>query len=388
MTRRLERRDVRHPDGRPFVLYGDVPAATIAAIAAQPADSGYEVGSLHRRFDRLTRTWVLVSPSRNVRPSTTTDGDAAPACPLCPGGPELPGPFQLAVFENRFPSLAAGAPDPPTLGDDAGIDPALVGASTGRCLVVVYTGEHIEHLTALGPQGLADLVAVWRDQTSALWDEGYDYVMAFENHGAEVGATLPHLHGQLYAFSIVPPATQVKLDAHAAHRAEHDECLSCRLIADDDGSERMIAANDHFVAAVPFANRWPMEVHVRARHHGVGRLTDLDADAARDLAELLATVVARYDARWGFALPYMLCVQESPPSRLGSGADDWHLHLELLPPHRNEQRLKVRASIETELGVFINDTLPEAVATELRDAEPASAAADWSAVVVPEIEQR
>lgn len=375
----LVRYDVRHPDGRPFHLYGPTPDATLAAMATRPAASGYDVSALHRRFDRLTGEWILVSPSRNVRPSTTTSGAAAPECPLCPGGAELPGPFHLAVFENRFPALAAAAPAvPPTDGHGS---PRT--ASTGTCLVVVYTGAHIEHLHQLGAQGLADLVAAWRDQTAALWAAGHDYVMAFENHGAEVGATLPHLHGQIYAFGELPPVTRTKLTAHAAHRARHDECLGCRLVADDTASERVVESNEHFVAAVPFANRWPYEVQIRSRHHGVGRLADLDATSALDLARILRAVIDRYDALWGFAMPYMMCVQEAPPARCGDGAGDWHLHVELLPPHRNEQRLKIRASVETALGVFINDTMPEHVAATLRATTPEPV--DWTGVSVPAV---
>ena len=207
--------------------------------------------------------------------------------------------------------------------------------------------------------------------------------MAFENHGSDVGATLPHLHGQLYAYGHLPPVTATKLASHDHHRRDHGDCLGCRLVAEDLDSERVIHANEHFVAAVPFASRWPLEVHVRARHHGTGRLGDLDDDAALDLVRALSDVVRRYDHLWGFPLPYMMCVQEAPPSRCGAGGDDWHLHVELLPPHRNPHRLKVRASVETALGSFINDTLPERVAADLRAVEVDDL--DWTGVAVPAV---
>jgi UDPglucose--hexose-1-phosphate uridylyltransferase len=379
VTRRdvLARHEVIHPDGRHFLLYGDVEESTLKALAAQPADSGYDPSLLHRRYDRLTDAWILVSPARNVRPSTTTSGEGAPPCPLCPGGPELPGPFGLAVFENRYPSMAPGAPNP------SAVDTELVQSSRGSCLVVVYTAEHIEHLDDLSLQQFANVVAVWRERTAALWAEGHDYVMAFENHGSDVGATLPHLHGQLYAFGHLPPAVTIKLASHATHRERHGDCLGCRLVAEDLGSQRVIHANEHFVAAVPFASRWPLEVHVRARDHGVGRLGDLGDAAALDLVRALFDVVRRYDRLWGFPLPYMMCVQEAPPSRCGAGSADWHLHVELLPPHRTPHRLKVRASIETALGTFINDTIPEQVAAELRALDVD--VADWSDVAVPAV---
>jgi UDPglucose--hexose-1-phosphate uridylyltransferase len=369
----IERRDVTHPDGRCFSLYGDIADATIDALRAQPADTGHDPHLLHRRYDRLTGAWVLVSPSRNVRPSTTTTGASAPACPLCPGGVELPGPYELAVFENRFPSLSPHAPDP--VGE-------LVGPSRGQCLVVVYTSEHVEDLRELSRQQFANVVAVWRDRTTALWAEGNEYVMAFENHGSDVGATLPHLHGQIYALDHIPPVIATKLASHAGHRRDHAECLGCRLVTDDVGSERVIHDNDHFVAALPFAPRWPLEIHVRAKDHGVGRLADLHGPAAVDLVRALSDVIGRYDGLWGFELPYMMCVQEAPPAH-HAGAGDWHLHVELLPPHRNPSRLKVRASVETALGVYINDTAPESMAASLRAVEPPAYA--WDGVVVPVI---
>jgi UDPglucose--hexose-1-phosphate uridylyltransferase len=288
------------------------------------------------------------------------------------------------VFDNRFPSLRA---DPGPLPAELHAAPAgLVAPSVGRCLVVVYTADHVEHLSELSLQEFADVVAVWRDLTNSLWAEGHEYVMAFENHGSDVGATLPHLHGQVYAFGYLPPVIATKLTAHDEHRLTHGDCLGCRLVAEDAASDRVIHANDHFVAAVPFASRWPLEVHVRARRHGLGRLGDLDDLAALDLVRALSDVVRRFDHVWGFPLPYMMCVQEAPPAASGSGAGDWHLHVELLPPHRNPQRLKVRASVETALGVFINDTVPELVAAELRATEGDDR--DWSGVAVRRVEER
>lgn len=352
----LPRHTVQHPDGRWFDLYGDVPASTADGITSAAADSGFDPTPLHRRFDRLTGAWVLVSPARNVRPSAAVSGGDAPSCPLCPGGPELPGPFALAVFDNRFPSLSPLAPEPD--GDDE-----LVARSGGRCRVVVYTDRHIANLGELADQQLADVVAVWRDQSNELWAAGHEYVMAFENHGNAVGATLPHLHGQIYAFDHLPPTIVAKLAAVVDHRRRTATCLGCTLVADDVAGDRVVTAGEHFVAAAPFAARWPLEVHIRARGHGVGRLGDLDDDAALELASIVRDVVGRYDRLWGFELPYLMCVQEAP-----AGCDgDWHLHVELLPPHRNSDRLKVRASVETALGVFINDTDPEATVARLRE---------------------
>ena len=117
---------LRHPDGRRLYLYGELrgeleddPGAAIATSAT----------ALHQRHDALTDTWIAISPARNTRPHTSTvPKGAGPACPLCPGGPEVPFSYEAAVFENRFPSLRADPPPPPEL---SGTDPSL-----GRCEVV------------------------------------------------------------------------------------------------------------------------------------------------------------------------------------------------------------------------------------------------------------
>jgi UDPglucose--hexose-1-phosphate uridylyltransferase len=367
----LTRHHLHHPDGRTFWIYGE----QAGTLDGQPADTGHDPSRLHRRFDRLTGTWVLVSPARNTRPGGRVGGASSTSCPLCPGGPELPWPYEAAVFDNRFPSLSPLAP---------AVDGHLVSGSAGRCQVVVYTPEHDGSAATLTPAQLARVVAVWRDATSALWRDGHSYVMAFENRGTAVGATLPHPHGQLYAFGHLPPTVCQKLAAVHDHRAREGSCLGCVLAAEDDASGRVVVANDSFVVAVPFAARWPYEVHIRARRHGLGRLGDLTPDEALDLAKVVHDLVRRYDGVFGFELPYMMCVQEAPAARDRQAAlADWHLHVELLPPHRSAHKLKVRASVETALGVFINDTLPEDTAARLAAVavEPAS----WEGVIVPTI---
>jgi UDPglucose--hexose-1-phosphate uridylyltransferase len=233
-------------------------------------------------------------------------------------------------------------------------------------------------MATLTPTELARVVAVWQDRTQDLWDAGHAYVMAFENRGAEIGATLSHPHGQLYALPYVPPFVAAKVRAAAAHRGRTGHCVGCDLVEADDASERQVFGNDSCTVAVPFAAKWPFEVHLRVRRHGCGRLADLTPGEALDLARALQAMVHRYDGLFGFELPYMMVVQEAP-----DGCDDWHLHVELLPVHRSQDRLKVRASVETALGVFINDTLPEHSAERL--AAVPLPQTSWAGVSVPVI---
>lgn len=354
---RLTRTDLRHDDGRRLFVYGRYDGQ-------QPPSNVPEEGptELHLRYDALTDRWVAISPARNTRPqSRAGHDDTAPACPLCPGGPELAFHYDAAVFENRFPTLLASPPRPPQL--DGPTAP-----SSGRCEVVLYTPTHEGSLATLTSQELAQVVAIWTDRSRELWsDPNHAYVLIFENRGEDVGATLSHPHGQIYALDHVPTLARTRVNALEAHRHRHETCLTCEVVDRDQTAEqRTLAENDSFTIAVPFAANWPYEIHVRAKRHGVHRMSDLTVAERRDLAVALRTVVRIYDRfRPGHPLAYMMVCQEAPASPSGGPAEDWHLSFEFLPPNRASDKLKVRASVETAAGLFINDTVPEVSAAQL-----------------------
>jgi UDPglucose--hexose-1-phosphate uridylyltransferase len=269
----------------------------------------------------------------------------------------VPFSYDAAVFENRYPSLVADPPPVP-----APDDPRF-GPAQGRCEVVLYTERHTGSLATLSAEELARVVAIWRDRASELWsDTRHRFVMPFENRGAAVGTTLSHPHGQIYAFDHVPPFITARTERLAAHRAESAECLTCAVIdQDSDEPERLLASDEDLLVGVPFAPRWPFEVHVRARRHGARRLTDLTPAELLSLEAALHGVIQRYDGLFGFELPYMMVALDAP-----ADAPDWHLAFEFLPPNRSERLLKIRASVETATGLFINDTVPESSAERLR----------------------
>jgi UDPglucose--hexose-1-phosphate uridylyltransferase len=354
----LPRTDFELPDGRRILVYGEV-------RGAPPPDAPRsEPTALHMRFDELSASWIGVSPARNTRPhssaasaSGTLPGSPAERyrCPLCPGGPELAFSYEAAVFDNRFPTFVV---NPPASPDPA--DPRMA-PSQGKCEVVMFTERHEGNFATLTPAETARVIAVWTDRTLDLWaDPRNRYVMPFESRGAEVGATLSHPHGQIYAFNHLPPQVERRVAALADGRARIGACVTCGVVADERTSERLIHADEHWAVGVPFAPRWPFEVHVRAIRHGLRRLRDLRPAEARSLAATLHGVVERYNGLFGFELPYMMIVLEAP-----AGADDWHLAVEFYPPHRSEKLTKVRASVETATLLFINDTLPEDSAARL-----------------------
>lgn len=351
----VPRHDLCRADGRPLYIYGAL-RGDLAGDPLQPSP----LPALQQRYDALSDTWIAISPARNQRPNSALEARKrrAVACPLCPGGPEVPFSYEAAVFENRWPSFVAS---PPPVEDGPRYAPSL-----GRCEVVLYTDAHVGSLATLDGAALARVIAIWRDRSAALWAvPGHAFVMVFENRGEAVGATISHPHGQIYAFDRLPPFVAARAAVLGRHRASADTCLTCQVIAADDAApERTIAAGQAFMVAVPFAARWPFEVRIRARRHGLRRLADLEPAEQVELASLLREVVLRYDGLFGFELPYMMVVHEGP-----ADVPDWHLSVEFLPPHRSAELTKIRASVETAAGLFINDTLPERSAARLAAVE-------------------
>jgi UDPglucose--hexose-1-phosphate uridylyltransferase len=266
----------------------------------------------------------------------------------------VPFRYEAAVFDNLFPSFRPAPPPAPHL-------EAPTAPARGRCEVVLYTDRHEASFGDLSPTELTRVLAVWIDRARELWiDPAHAYVGVFENRGAEVGATISHPHGQIYALDHVPPIPAAKAAAHRRHRARVGSCLSCQVTLADAHSDRVVAENESFVVAVPFAARWPFEVHVRARRHGLRRLAELSPSEQRDLAVALRDVVRRYDVLFDLAVPYMMVAQEAPADE-----PDWHLGFELYPLQRAPGVTKIRASVETGLGLFLNDVAPEDAARRL-----------------------
>jgi UDPglucose--hexose-1-phosphate uridylyltransferase len=346
----LLRHELEHADGRCVFVYGELPEDARLSAGAK-----LHVGDIHRRLDPLTDEWVLISPHRNVRPNDPESAEAPDRCPLCPGGLELPFAYDAAVFENRYPSLLAEPPAPPAAD-------GVTAPAGGRCEVVVYTSRHSATFGALTPLELGRLLAIWTDRSRALWeDDRNELVYPFENRGADAGATLAHPHGQIYAFDHLPPITRAKVAAHRRHREQGGGCLGCAVVA---APAREVRENASFAIAVPFAPRWPFEVAVRARRHGLGRLADLSPDEQVDLLGALRDVALRYDALFGEETPYLMTAQEAPRDE-----PDWHLAFEFFPLRRSSTATKIRASVETGTGAFLNDVLPEVAATRLAELE-------------------
>lgn len=319
-----------------------------------------------RRWDPATGEWRTFATHRQTR----TFLPSARECPLCPttdiGRPtEIPrGDYQIAVFDNRFPSLLADPPIPSVTATR--LNP--VETARGATEVVLYSDRHDVTLANLTVEHIARLVDVWADRYTALGSrDNVSYVFVFENKGEVVGVTLDHPHGQIYGYPDVPPRPRQELAAATAYLAEHGSCLWCDQVAQEhkDGA-RVLAATTSFLAFVPFAARFPYEVHVVPTRHATS-LPELTDPERADLAEVIKSVVTGYDALFGFSLPYVMSMHQAPTDD-GPWCPVSHLHLEFTPLHRTAERLKYIAGSELGAGAFVNDTLPEQTAAELRAA--------------------
>ncbi|MBU6428748.1 MAG: galactose-1-phosphate uridylyltransferase [Cyanobacteria bacterium REEB65] len=315
------------------------------------------------RWHPLLREWVVTATHRQDR-TFLPPADYCPLCPTQPGGfpTEVPADdYQFVVFENRFPTFQTPPPEPAIAGDEFyPVEPA-----TGICEVVLYSPRHDSSLASCSVADIERLIRVWTDRYRVLGDRpDVDYVYIFENKGEAIGVTLPHPHGQIYAFSFIPPRIQREIDAASSHFERAGRCLLCDILDREvqDG-RRIVAENDSWLAVIPFFARYPYETYLMPKAHR-DSLLDLSGGERQDMASLLKTILVKFDALWGISFPYMMVMHQAPTD--GIVRPGTHLHVEFYPPMRAPNKLKYLAGCESGAGTFINDTLPEDKAAELR----------------------
>ncbi|GIL35199.1 galactose-1-phosphate uridylyltransferase [Phycicoccus sp. DTK01] len=367
MTRtRTVRRTVRSlADGREIIYFDDSPDAP-ERTAVDRRELGPRASAGHVRYDALVGDWVAVAGHRMNRTFLPPKDE----CPLCPTGrgsvpSEIPdAEYDVVVFENRFPSYA-----PVALDDVVAPQGYLHRPAHGRTEVVCFTSDHDSSFAALGPERARTVVDVWADRTAELGaTPGVEHVFCFENRGQEIGVTLHHPHGQVYAYPYVPARTAEMLARATEHHARTGRLLGADLLAAEraDGS-RVVLAGEHWTAYVPYAARWPVEVHL-APHRDVPDLVALD-DAERDeLAHLYLELLRRLDGYHvgddgPVRLPYIAAWHQAPAR---TGREVSRLLLQVMSVLRGPGKLKYLAGSESAVGGWVTDTRPEAVAARLR----------------------
>jgi UDPglucose--hexose-1-phosphate uridylyltransferase len=285
------------------------------------------------RYDRLTGEWVGIAGARQGRPNRPP----ANGCPFCVGGLEAPEPYEVKAFPNRWPMFAPGEPVELT-GD--------VVPARGASEVVLYSPEHDASLGSLGVEHVRRVVDLWAERTKALLARPeVEYVLVFENRGADAGATIPHPHGQIYAFPVVPP-----VPAREAEVAARDGCALCGEVPD----ALLVSETAGWRAWVPYASAYPYGLLLAPRDHVAG-LPELDDHGRDGLAAILVDALGRLDRLFARPFPYMLWVHQGV-----------HLHVHVAPPRRSAETLRYVASGEAGSGMLMNPVVPETAAGELR----------------------
>lgn len=352
----LHKFEWRKPDGRVWIQYSREPFPA----EHKPSDSGLSRPQTwtppHLRWNAMRGEFVSISASRQDRPFLPP----REYCPLCPTkvahdgqtfATEVPSSDKLyswAVFENMFPGLSQAE-----------------GKHTGRCEVVLYSPRHESTLAQEPLSQIEGLIAVWQDRCIEIAkDPGIEFIFLFENKGTEIGVTLHHPHGQIYAFNHVPPFVKCEHQMAEEHYARTGECLMCHLSAEELRTrDRIVFESERIVAFIPFAARYPYEVHITTREHRP-LIQQLTTAERRELALALKTVLLKYDKLFGFPMPYIMAHHQARAR--DTQCPHYHWHIELYPPYRTAQKLKYLAGVESGTGFFINDTYPEEKAAELR----------------------
>jgi UDPglucose--hexose-1-phosphate uridylyltransferase len=354
----MRRTNVPLADGRELIHFDDDSSPVRDVTDKRDLEPRGDAPDL--RHDPLLDEWVSVAAQRLGRTFLPSPDD----CPLCPSRPgyltEVPSEdYDVVVFENRFPSFV-GAPTESTVDGLFEHHPAW-----GRCEVVCFTPEHEASFADLDHARARLVIEAWADRTAELSaTAGVEQVFVFENRGEAIGVTMRHPHGQIYAYPFLTPTTRAQLDSASRHLAATGRNLYEDIVAAElaDGS-RVVLQSEHWVAFVPFAARWPVEVHLypRRRVPDLAALTDTERE---DLADVYLDLLRRGDAFFGIPLPYIAAWHQAPVhDRRDLGA----LHLELFSVQRSADKLKYLAGSESAMGSFINDREPEAIAERLRE---------------------
>lgn len=311
------------------------------------------------RYNPLLRDFTMVASNRQNRPNMPKD-----YCPFCPGSGRVPDDYDVYKYDNDFPVLSQSPPEP---------DPVATGLyrvekSYGKCEVVLYSSDHYAALPTLPVPHIRKLIDLWTERFVALESNPHHkYVFIFENRGPEVGVTMPHPHGQIYAYPYIPQKLRVEFESCEAHFEETGHCLICDINQEEQAFEqRMLAQTQHFISYIPFFTDYPYGAFIASKRH-MTALTDFTEDEKNDLALMLKTVTAGMDKLFDREFPYMMVLHQRPVN----GPDVtryYHFHIEFYPPLRDKDKIKFMASSESGAWAPANPTAVEDTAVKLRQA--------------------
>jgi UDPglucose--hexose-1-phosphate uridylyltransferase len=351
----MEKKSFIKPDGRNLHLYSQTKISGDFKILNPVGPT--EINP-HRRWHPLRQEWVIYAshrqnrtflPPKNYSPLNPSDDENFPT--------ELPtGNYDVAVFDNLFPSMTQN----PSAKSNHTIP------SDGNCEVIVFTQDPDSSLGNLSLSHIDLILEVLAERTKEIQKNlNIKYVMPFENRGVEMGVTLHHPHGQIYAYPFIPPVIDKFNQSFESFYAENKMTLLEQVIKNElDEDQRVISKNEHSLAFIPSFARYPYETWI-APKRPVQFLYDLNPEEMRDLAKTLKETLLKFDQLWQRPFPYLMNIYQAPVN-LGA-VNYWNFFIQITPPYRNKDRLKYLAGTELGAGTFVNDSLPEEKAMELKN---------------------
>ena len=356
----IVKRPTKLADGRDLIYFDDADTTLgpDRAIDERHLDPRPETATM--RQDVLTGEWISIAAARQNR-AFLPPAHLDPLAPSTPANPsEVPSNYDVAVFENKSPSFG------PLIGSLFGLDElAEVGLnrtlpSVGRCEVVCFDPATQGSFATLSESRARTVIEAWADRTAELSAmPGIEQVFPFENRGEEIGVTLHHPHGQIYSYPYVTPRTQRLVESISTFGPG----LFDAILENERSSERVVLSGEHFTAFVPFAARWPIEVHLLPHRH-VPDFAALNEEEKAELATLYLKLVRGIDKLYDTPTPYIAAWHQAP---VNVARDEIRLMLQLTSPRRAANRLKYLAGSEAAMGAWIGDVPPETAAQFIRE---------------------
>lgn len=362
---RIAVRRTRLADGRELIYFDDVDTMLPDERSIDERELGPRPATAEMRQDVLTGEWISIAAARQNR-VVLPPAELDPLAPQSPGNPsEIPSRYDVAVFENRSPSFG------PAIRPAQGAEGGLAGLrrvglerrlpSVGRCEVVCFSPEHEGSFGTQPVSRARTVIEAWAHRTAELSGlPGVQQVFPFENRGREIGVTLGHPHGQIYAYPYVTPRTERLL----ASIDGYGPGLFADLLERERGGPRIVLEGEHWSAFVPFAARWPIEVHLLPHRH-VPDLAATNLDERDELAVLYRRLLRGVDRLYETPTPYIAAWHQAP---VHERRDEVRLMLQLTSPRRGADKLKYLAGSEAAMGAWVGDVPPEAQAEALRAA--------------------
>lgn len=352
------KKELTKPDGRTLFLYSHSEISN-DIVATNPKNGG-EKASPHMRWHPLRREWVIFAahrqgrtflPPKDFSPLAVSTSEEFPT--------ELPaGNYEVAVFENLFPAMNESTMESPEM-------TVPTRPAKGICEVVVFTQDQETPLGQMPVDRILLVLKVWADRTIELAKhEDIQYVMPFENKGVEMGVTLHHPHGQIYAYTFIPPIQERILESMRMHAS--GKLLEEMIRGEMKDGRRILVETENVIAFIPVCARYSYETWI-APKKSFQHLHEMAPDTLKELAIVLKTLLLKFDGLWGRPFPYLMTLFQAPVD--GNDYPYAHLYLQLTPPYRTKDRLKYLAGTELGAGVFVNDSFPEEKAQELQAVE-------------------